>query len=112
MSEKLFYKIGEMANMLEVTPSQLRYWEQEFDFFRPRKNAKSTRYYSQKDLVHAQLIVHLLKEKGLTIKGAQEYLDRKKKEGSFEKLEVIGTLKKTKKLLEDVRQLLEAKSSK
>jgi DNA-binding transcriptional MerR regulator len=109
MSEKLFFKIGEISELLSVTPSQLRYWEQEFNFLKPRKNAKGTRYYSQKDLGHAQLIYYLLKEKGLTINGAKEYLDRKKREGSLEKLEVIATLKKTKNLLEEVKHLLNTK---
>jgi len=106
MSEKLYYKIGEVSQMLDVTPSQLRYWEQEFSFLRPKKNDKGTRYYNQKDFSHAQLIFHLLKEKGMTINGAKEYLDRKKSEGSLEKLEVISTLKKTKQLLEEVQQLI------
>jgi len=106
MSEKLYYKIGEVSQMLGVTPSQLRYWEQEFSILRPKKNNKGTRYYSQKDFSHAQLLLHLLKEKGMTISGAKDYLERKKTEGSLEKLEVISTLKKTKQLLEEVRHLI------
>lgn len=106
MAEKLFHKIGDVAEMLNVTPSQLRYWEQEFNFLKPKKNAKGTRYYSQKDIVHVQLIFHLLKEKGMTVVGAREYLERRKNDRSLEKLEVITTLKKARTFLAEVSQLL------
>ncbi|MFA5418902.1 MAG: MerR family transcriptional regulator [Bacteroidales bacterium] len=108
MTEKLFFKIGDIAEMLKVTPSQLRYWEQEFNFLKPRKNNKGTRYYSQKNLVQAQLIYHLLKEKGMTIAGAKDYLERKKRDQTLEKLEVIATLKKTKSFLSEIRHLLDS----
>ena len=108
MAEKLFYKIGEVADILNITPSQLRYWEQEFSFLKPKKNDKGTRYYSQKNIVQAQLVFHLLKEKGMTIAGAREYLERRKNDQSLEKLEVISTLKKTKTLLTEISQLLDS----
>ncbi|PKP32613.1 MAG: MerR family transcriptional regulator [Bacteroidetes bacterium HGW-Bacteroidetes-16] len=108
MAEKLFYKIGEVADILSITPSQLRYWEQEFSFLKPKKNDKGTRYYSQKNIVQAQLVFHLLKEKGMTIAGAREYLERRKNDQSLEKLEVISTLIKTKTLLTEISQLLDS----
>jgi DNA-binding transcriptional MerR regulator len=108
MAEKLFYKIGEVADILSITPSQLRYWEQEFSFLKPKKNDNGTRYYSQKNIVQAQLVFHLLKEKGMTIAGAREYLERRKNDQSLEKLEVISTLKKTKTLLTEISQLLDS----
>ncbi|PIQ30796.1 MAG: transcriptional regulator [Bacteroidetes bacterium CG18_big_fil_WC_8_21_14_2_50_41_14] len=108
MAEKLFYKIGEVADILSVTPSQLRYWEQEFSFLKPKKNDKGTRYYSQKNIDQAQLVLHLLKEKGMTIAGAREYLERRKNDQSLEKLEVISTLKKTKTLLTEIIQLFDS----
>ena len=108
MAEKLFYKIGEVADILNITPSQLRYWEQEFNFLKPKKNDKGTRYYSQKNIVQAQLVFHLLKEKGMTIAGVREYLERRKNDQSLEKLEVISTLKKTKTLLTEISQFLDS----
>lgn len=69
--EKVFYSIGEVAEMFELQASTLRYWEQEFSVLKPRRNKKGTRYYTKKDIDNLRLIYHLVKERGLTIKGAK-----------------------------------------
>ncbi len=109
MGEKLYHKIGEVAELLNVTPTQIRYWEQEFSLLKPKKNKKLTRYYNKKDIVHIQLIIHLLKEKGMTVKGAKEYLLKHQDETSMSKLEVIGTLKQTRDLLESINKIIQSR---
>ena len=110
MTEKLYYKIGDVAQKFGVNTSLLRYWEQEFDFISPKKNAKGTRYYSQKDIDNISIVYYLVKEKGMTISGVKEYLDSKNNNGDKDQLNVISTLKKTKELLLDIRAILEKRS--
>ncbi len=110
MSDKLYYKIGEVAQLFKVNTSLIRYWKQEFDFLKPKKSQKGTRYFSQKDIDKFEIVHHLVKEKGLTIQGAKDYLQNKKEDSSIDKLEVINTLKRTKSLFEDIRTILEKKA--
>lgn len=110
MPEKLYYKIGEVASLFKVNTSLIRYWEQEFDFLKPKKSQKGTRYFTRKDIDNFEIVHHLVKEKGLTIQGAKDYLQQKKESHTIDKLEVINTLKRTKVLLDDIRKVLIEKS--
>jgi len=110
MSEKLYFKIGEVAQKFGVNTSLIRYWEQEFRFIRPKKTEKGTRLFTRKDMDRFEIIYHLVKEKGMTIQGAKEYLKKKKKEDKLSQLEVINTLKRTRSFLEDVKAALEKKN--
>jgi len=110
MSNKIYSKIGDIASRFKVNTSLIRYWEQEFDFIKPKKNAKGTRYYTNKDIDNFELIHHLIKEKGMTIQGVKDNIAHRNENKSMEKLEVIVTLKKTKNLLEDIKEVLNTKS--
>jgi len=109
MSEKIYFKIGDVAERFGVNTSLIRYWEQEFKFIKPRKSAKGTRLFTRKDIDNFEVIYHLVKEKGMTIQGAKSYLKNKKDDATLEHLNVINTLKRTKELLSDVRGILENK---
>ncbi len=111
MTNKIYYKIGDVAKKFNVNSSLIRYWEQEFDFIKPNKSNKGTRYYTNKDIDNFELIHHLVKEKGLTIQGVKDYIVQKKKDKSIEKVEVLVTLKRTRKLLTDIREILDKKSN-
>jgi DNA-binding transcriptional MerR regulator len=78
--EKLYFSIGEVAEMLAINQSNIRYWEKEFDFLQPKKNKKGNRMYTRKDLENVRLIFHLTKEKGYTIEGAKKVLSDKRAE--------------------------------
>ena len=106
MSQKIYFKIGELADRFNVNPSLIRYWEQEFDFIKPKKSAKGTRLFTRKDADNFEIIYHLVKEKGMTIKGVQEYMSKRSKEQSLDKLQVINTLKRTKSILQEVKEVL------
>ena len=108
MSQKLYFKIGEVAEKFSVNPSLIRYWEKEFDFIQPKKSLKGTRMFTQKDLDRFEIIYHLVKEKGMTIKGAKEFMKEKKSRQEIDKLEVINTLKKTQLFLKDLKKLLDS----
>jgi DNA-binding transcriptional MerR regulator len=72
---KLFYSISEVAQMLKVNTSLLRFWEKEFEpLIRPRKNAKGTRFYKEEDIETLKTIHYLVKTQGLTLPGAKKKL--------------------------------------
>ena len=72
--EKKFYKIKEVAEMLELPASTLRFWETKFSSVNPRRNQGGTRFYSPEDIEKLRMIHFLVKEKGLKIEAAQEQL--------------------------------------
>lgn len=106
MAEKIYYKIGEVAERFGVNPSLIRYWEKEFPYIKPKKSEGGTRLFTRKDIDHFEIIHHLVKEKGLTIQGAKEYMRKTRQGSGTDKLEVINTLKRTRQMLTEIRNLL------
>jgi len=102
---KLYYSIGEVAEMFDVNSSLIRYWEKEFEVLKPKKNAKGNRLFTQKDLENLKLIFHLVKERGFTLDGAKRKLkeDKKSLEDNYE---MIQSLKKVKSFLEEIKDNL------
>ena len=72
--EKLYFSIGEVAEMFEVNTSLIRFWEKEIPQLHPKKNGRGNRVYSKKDLELFRKIHHLVKEKGFTLAGAKNAL--------------------------------------
>lgn len=79
--EKLFYSIGEVAQILEVKPYVLRYWESEFKKLNPQKSPSGQRTYRKKDIQVALAVKKLLYDEKYTIAGAQVKLDEMDQEG-------------------------------
>ena len=78
--EKLYYTIGEVANLFGVNTSHIRFWSNEFDVIRPATNKKGNRLYTRDDIENFRKIYHLVKEKGFTLRGAKtELRDMKSK---------------------------------
>jgi DNA-binding transcriptional MerR regulator len=75
--ERLYYSIGEVASMLGVNTSMVRFWEKEFDILKPKKNKKGNRYFTPEDVANIKLIYHLVKERGYTLAGAKVKLKSK-----------------------------------
>lgn len=101
--EKLYYSIGEVAEMFNVNASLIRYWEKEFDIIKPKKNKKGNRFFTIEDVEHFHIIYYLVKELGLTLKGAQKKL-KENKEGTMNNFEVVKTLKEIKSMLLEIRE--------
>ena len=74
--EKIYYSIGEVADLLQVNTSHIRFWSNEFDVIRPSTNKKGNRMYTQSDIDNLRKIYHLVKEKGFTLKGAKSELKK------------------------------------
>ncbi len=73
--DKLYFTIGEVAELCALKPHVLRYWEQEFPQLSPSKRRGNRRYYQRKEVVLVRQIQELLYTKGFTIEGARTYLD-------------------------------------
>ena len=76
--DKLYYTIGEVADMFEVSRSLLRYWENEFSFLTPRKNRKGDRLFTKENITQIQIIYNLVKVRGFTLEGAKQELKKEK----------------------------------
>lgn len=72
--DKQFYKIKEVAELIEVPASTLRFWESQFPEIKPRRNAHGIRTYTPRDIELLRLVRYLIKEKGLKIDAAIEQL--------------------------------------
>ena len=96
--EKLYYPIGEVAEMFNVNTSLIRFWEKEFDIIKPKKNKKGNRMFTKTDIDNFHIIYHLVKERGMTLKGAKAKM-KENKEDTINNFEVIKSLKQIKKTL-------------
>jgi len=100
--EKLYYSIGEVAEMLDVPVSTVRFWENEFDVLKPMKNKKGNRLFTPADIKNLKIIHHLLKDDGMTLSGAKKKLTGKWEEADY-KYEINESLLKIKALLLEMR---------
>jgi DNA-binding transcriptional MerR regulator len=103
--EKLYYSIGEVADMFKVNTSLIRYWEKEFDIIKPKKNKKGNRFFTQADIENFHLIFHLVKERGMTLKGAKQKL-KENKEDTENNFIVVTRLQEIKNLLLEIKDAL------
>ena len=71
---KLYYSIGEVAEMFDVNTSLIRFWEKEFPTIKPKKNNKGNRLFSPKSVLELQNIYQLVKVDGHTLEGAKKAL--------------------------------------
>lgn len=103
--EKLYYSIGEVADIFHVNTSLIRYWEKEFDIIKPKKNKKGNRLFTQNDIDNFHIIYHLVKERGMTLKGAQKKMkdNRDEEEHNFE---IVKSLEQIKLMLLEVRETI------
>ncbi len=103
--EKVFYSIGEVADLFGVNTSNIRFWENEFDILKPHKNNKGNRLFTNEDIENLKIIYHLLKERGMTIKGAQKKL-KENKEDTLQNYEVVNRLQEIRRMLIEIKEEL------
>ena len=110
MAEKLFYSMGEVAEMFDVNASLIRHWESQFSVIRPKRNKKGNRLFSPQDVENLKLIYHLVKERGMTLEGAKKALKQKPAaEGGVQRdAELMERLQRIRALLVEVREDLKA----
>ena len=95
--EKIYFSIGEVAEMFQVNTSLLRFWEKEFPQLHPRKNTRGNRMYSKKDIALFSQIHELVRVQGFTLEGAKNAL--RKKEATSDKEVIIQRLQSIRKEL-------------
>jgi len=100
--EKLYYTIGEVADIFNVNVSLIRYWENQFSILKPKKNKKGNRLFTPNDIDNLHLIYHLVKEKRLTLEGAKLKL-KENKESTMQNFEAIKKLKEIKAMLIEIK---------
>ncbi len=103
--EKLFFTIGEVSRLLDVPVSTVRYWENEFEILKPKKNRKGNRLFTQEDMKNLKIIHHLLKGNGMTIAGARKYL-KTHGDGDESRHEILESLKSIREMLVEIRDNL------
>ncbi|MEW6557645.1 MAG: MerR family transcriptional regulator [Elusimicrobiota bacterium] len=113
IEDKNYFSIGEVEKITGVKPYILRYWEQEFRILRPARRSSGQRKYTHQDISLILRIKELLYTKGFTIAGAKRFLiEEKRKRKKQADLDfgresvLIDTLKKTKKELQIILDLL------
>lgn len=102
---KKFYKISDVAAILGIPATTLRYWEKEFTIIKPRRNAKNIRFYTPADIETIRKVYYLVKEKGLKLDAAQEQI-RRNRANVDKRFEVIERLKDIKQELLELDEAL------
>ena len=103
---KLYYSIGEVAEMFGVSNSLIRYWETEFNALKPTKNKKGDRRFMVKDIRTLEKIYTLVKERGFTLEGAKKEMRKKTKSSSSG--EVVQKLHATRAKLQSILNQLDS----
>jgi len=104
--EKLYYSIGEVAEMFSVNSSLIRFWEREIPALHPRKNARGNRVFSKDDIEVFRKIHHLIKNEGYTVEGAKNAMSKTNKPRDNEWL--LMRLKTIRKDLLSIRETLKS----
>ena len=104
--EKVFYTIGEVAEMFGENTSLIRFWSNKFEgIINPHKNKKGNRLFTKDDIENFKIIYHLVKEKGMTLDGAKKRM-KENKGGESHNLEIINTLTSIREMLLEVKEML------
>lgn len=104
--EKVIFTIGEVAEMIDENTSLIRYWENQFDALKPQKNKKGNRLFTKDDIDLVKLIHHLVKERGLTLKGAKQKLKENRDE-TVHNFEIVKRLQNVRDELIGIRDGLD-----
>ena len=103
---KLYYSISEVASMMNVTETLLRYWEKEFPNIKPNKIGRGIRQNTKADIEQVKKVSHLVKERGMTPQGARDMLKRNKGGEIDRNVDVIERLKDIRAELQDISRHL------
>lgn len=103
---KMFYSIGEVAEMFGVNESLLRYWEKVFPSIKPRKTSRNVRQYTADDIEDVRIVHNLVKVRGMKLELAKEII-RKNRQGASETTEVLDRLQNLRGELETIKKELD-----
>lgn len=104
--EKLYYAIGEVAEILSEESTTVRFWANTFSkYIHPERNAKGNRLFHPKDLENLKLIQHLVRDEGMTLEGVARKL-AVNKNGLDSRMKIVDKLKDIRGMLEELRDNL------
>ena len=107
VEKKLYYTMGEVAEMFDVKASLIRHWESKFSCLRPHKNKKGNRLFSADDIERLKQIYHLVKERGMTLEGANKVMRASAKAADLSRdTEMLERLQRIRAALVEVREEL------
>lgn len=107
LNQKLYYSITEVARWFRVNASLLRYWENEFDILKPRKNRKGDRLFRPEDIKNLQVIYYLLRNRKFSLEGAKKYLRNNRHQADMH-VQLAQSLTKFRSFLLDLKANLGA----
>lgn len=108
--DKKYYRIAEVAAIVGVPQSTLRFWESRFrGVIKPRRNAGGTRFYTPADVEAVRMVHYLVKERGLKIDAAIAELLRNR-EGVSRRFDAIDRLRRIRERLVLLQQALDSRS--
>lgn len=105
--DKKYYKISEVAELLNIPASTLRFWEKSFTVIKPKRNAHGTRFYTMADIEKISMVHYLVKERGLKLDAAQEQI-RINPKGIEQRHQTVARLKEMRAR---VKMMLDALNS-
>ena len=105
--QKQYYSISEVAEWFNMKPSLLRFWENEFDILKPRKNKKGDRLFRPEDVKNLRIIYYLLRQQKYSVEGAKQFLKDNKKKAELQ-IQLIETLTKFRSFLLELKANLGA----
>jgi len=97
--DKKYYKISEVAEMVGIPSSTLRFWESQFTEIKPKRNTHGSRFYTPADIEKIRMVHFLVKEKGMKLEAAQQEL-RRNREGVATRHEAITRLRAIRQRLQ------------
>jgi putative transcriptional regulator len=103
---KKYYKIRDVAEILNVSQPTLRYWESEFPEIRPLRSTSNQRYYTPDDITTLRIIYYLVKVRGLKIEAAKEQM-RLNRTNITKRMDIIDKLSDVRDELEMILKSLE-----
>ena len=105
-SHKLYYSIKEVAQMMNVSESLLRYWETEFPHLRPKTTGNKVRQYTEKNIEQIRVIYNLVKVRGFKIANARQIINENR-QGADKTAEVMNTLTSVRDQLKELKLQLD-----
>lgn len=106
--QKKYYKISEVAEILSIPASTLRFWERHFTIINPKRNDRGTRFYTPTDVETIKMVYFLVKDKGLKLDAAQQQIKRNRT-GIERKSQAIERLKAIRSTLQQMLDALNEK---
>ena len=105
--QKQYYPISEVAEWFNMKPSLLRFWENEFDILKPRKNKKGDRLFRPEDVKNLRIIYYLLRQQKYSVEGAKQFLKDNRKKAELQ-VQLVESLTKFRSFLLELRANLGA----